>query len=143
MVKKVIEGEIHELHGQASRVFLAGHGVGGQLAAHLAFTLPHRLGGVFLGDAEFPVEILQAIQSQQDEAYPLMLGKKKDLFIGCGKLIQREQRTKDNVADQMQCLRGLGFHKISISSAKDSLDQAFAYSYTYTYTADQKELDAI
>ena len=122
---------------------MAGHGVGGQLAAHLAFESQHRLGGVIVGDAVFPVEIIQTIQNQQDQAYPLMLGKKKDLFIGCVKLEKRDPKIKDNVIDQMQFLRGLGFHKVSISKAKEALDQAFAYEYTYTYFSSEKDLEAI
>ena len=63
----------------------------------VAFMSNYRLGGAFCFDEPFPADLLQSITMDPQGAFPLLLGKKKDLLICCGKLTKLDKKVKENI----------------------------------------------
>jgi hypothetical protein len=93
----------------------------------------YQLGGCHVLDIGLPSEIVQAVSTQSMDAYPLLPGKKKDMFLSCGKLQKFAEQDYQNALQQMQYMRGLGFHKVSTDHFKEALEQGMAFQFTYTY----------
>ena len=80
-MQSIIEREIGQMNGRSDKVFVAGLGVGGQLAMLAAFHSQHLLGGSFCLDAEIPERIVQAVQSNEGAAVFPQYEAKKNMFI--------------------------------------------------------------
>ena len=143
-MNQIIEREIGEMGGRSDKLFIAGVGVGGQLAILTAFASQHILGGAFCLDSELPESLMQMVQSNEGASVYPQYEAKKNMFICVTDWKSSvDDDCKQRVQNQAQILRGHGFLRTSLKEFKKSMDKAVCQTHSYSRLGSQYENDRL